>query len=269
MLVFAKRMLLDKYKSLVAYSLAAIAFLEMYVVLFPVVHERSGQFDQVLKTFPPEIFKAMNIDPSSLSFASLQSYLSSEYMSFLWPILAIIFAVSLANYIIVGEVDKGTIETLASLPASRRRVFIERYLAGILMLAVFCFATLFSAIPLAILHSTDYVLANYFTTAVGSFLFIWAVFSLATLFSAIFSEKGKASMASGAVLILMYVLNIIANLNHDLQDLRYFSAFNYFRGSDLIANNIYPEYAFVALGGFAIVATIVALGWFEKRDLSV
>jgi len=269
MFVFATRMLRDKWKSFVIYAIAAVAFLEMYIALFPVVHQRANQFDQVIKTFPPEIFKAMNIDPSSLSFANIESYLSSEYMSFLWPILAIIFAISLANYISINEIDKGTIETLASLPARRSKVFLQRYLTGLLMLVGFCIISLFGAIPLAILHNTDYIVENFLTAAVGSFLFIWAVYSLATLFSVIFSEKGKSTMASGGVLILMYVVFIISTLKESIKDLQYISFFNYFSGSDLLVKNSYPEYAFLVLGGFATLSTLIALLWFNRRDLSV
>lgn len=269
MFVFATRMLRDKWKSFVIYAIASIGFLEMYVALFPAISKQSGQFDQLLKTLPPELFKAMNMDPATLSFGNFQAYLSSEYMSFLWPILAIIFAVSLASYISVNEIDKGTIETLVSLPAKRSKIFFERYLAGLLMLAGFCAISLLGAIPLAKLHNTEFIFNNFLTAAIGSLLFIWAVYSLATLFSVLFSEKGKASMATGGVLILMYVVFIISTLKESLKDLQYISFFNYFSGSELLAKNIYPEYAVLALGGFAVVTTLAALFWFSRRDLSV
>ena len=269
MFVFAIRMLRDRWKSLVIYSITALGFLEMYIALFPVVHQRANQFDLVIKTFPPEIFKAMNIDPNSLSFASIESYLSTEYMSFLWPILAIIFAISLASYISINEIDRGTIETLASLPARRSKIFLQRYFTGLILLAGFCIISLFGAIPLAILHNTEFIFNNFLTAVIGSFLFIWAVYSLTTLFSVVFSEKGKSTMATGGVLILMYVINIISALQKDFMDLKYFSFFHYYKGSDLLAMNIYTEYAVLALGGFAVVTTIGALIWFNRRDLSV
>lgn len=269
MFVFASRMLFDKWKSFVIYLIASIGFLEMYIALFPAIQKQAGQFSQLIKTMPPELFKAMNMDPQSFSFSNLQSYLSTEYMSFLWPILAIIFAVSLASYIAVNEIDKGTIETLASLPANRSRIFIERYMAGLLLLMGFCAISLFGAIPLAQFHNTEFIFGNFFTATIGSFMFIWAVYSLATLFSVILSEKGKSSMASGGVLILMYVLYIVSTLQDSMKNLKYLSFFNYFSGSELLAKNVYPEYTFLALGGFAVITTAVALLWFEQRDLSV
>lgn len=269
MFAFAKRMFLDRYKSFIVYSLAAVGFVEMYIALFPAISQQSGQIDQMMKSFPPELFKAMNMDPSTLSFGTLESYLSTEYMSFLWPILAIVFAISMANYISANEIDKGTIETLASLPAKRIKIFAERYLMGLLLIIGFSAISLFGAIPFAILHDTNFILSNFVTAAVGSFMFIWAIYSLAVLSSVLFSEKGKASMATSGILILMYVINIISSLNDNLKDLRYVSFFNYFNGSELLAKNVYPDYIFLAFGGFAVISTIIAVIWFNNRDLSV
>jgi len=183
--------------------------------------------------------------------------------------MAIIFAISIANYISVNEVDKGTIETLVSLPVSRTRIFVERYLTGLAILASFCVISIFIAIPLAELHNIKYILGNYLTASIGSLLFIWAVYSLATLFSVIFSEKSRATTASGGVLVFMYVLGIIATLQDNLSNLRYLSFFHYFNGSDLLSKNVYPEYAILVLGGFAITVFLAGLFWFNRRDLSV
>lgn len=269
MLAFATRMLRDKYRSFIIYSLSAIGLLEMYVALFPAIQKQAVGFDQMLKNFPPELFKAMNMDPSSLSFASLESYLSTEYMSFLWPILAIIFTISIANYISITEIDKGTIETLASLPARRVRIFAERYFTGLLILIGFSAVSLMGVIPLVDMHNINYLFENFVTATVGAFFFIWAVYSLAVLFSVLFSEKGKATMATSGLIILMYVMGVISALRPNLINLRYGSFFYYFNGPQLLGKNIYPDYALLALGGFAVVALIIALLWFNKRDLSV
>ncbi len=269
MFIFAIRMLRDKWKSFVIYAIASLVFLEMYIALFPTISKQSGQLDKLLTTLPPEIFKAMNIDVSSLSFGKLESFLSSEYMSFLWPILGVVFVISIANYILVSEVEKGTVETLVSLPATRNRIFIERYLAGLLLLVGFVVVSILGAIPLASLSNINFVFANFFTTAIGGFLFLWAIYSLAVLFSAIFSEKGRATMATGGVLIIMYVLNIISALKDSLVNIKYASFFNYFNGSDLLAKNVFSMNALYVLGGFAVVVALIAWVWVNRRDLSV
>ena len=107
MAVFFWRMLRDKYKLLLIYIVAMLGLLEMYVALFPAIKKQSASFDQMIQSMPEAMFKAFGMDPTSFSFGSFQSYLSSEYMSFLWPLLAVTFTVSVANYIAVREADGG------------------------------------------------------------------------------------------------------------------------------------------------------------------
>jgi hypothetical protein len=142
-------------------------------------------------------------------------------------------------------------------------------MAGLLLLIGFCIISILGVVPLATMHNINYVFINYLTTSIGSLFFIWAVYSLATLFSVVFSEKGKATMFSGGILILMYVIQIISSLNDNLKNLEYTSFFHYFIGSDLLGKNIYSEYSLIFFGVFAVVATLGALFWFNRRDLSV
>lgn len=269
MFAFAIRMIRDKYKAFIAYSLAALAFLEMYIALFPSIQQQSAGLDKIIASFPPAIFKAVNMDPSTLSFSKFEPYLSTEYLSFLWPIMMIIFAISIANYISVNEIDKGTIETLISLPVSRVKIFVQRYFTGLLMIAIFSVVSMLGALPLAKLHGVSFVLNNFITATIGSFLFAWAVYSLAMLFSVLFSEKGKASMASGGVLILMYVIYIVSTLKDNLKNVQYASFFHYFSGSELLAKNAFPDYSIIIFTGFAVIVFVVSLLIFRRRDLSV
>lgn len=269
MLAFARRMWRDKYKSLIIYSLVAFAFLWMFVALFPSIQQQADQYDQIMQAFPTELLGAINIDPSIMSFGELEPYIATEYMSFVWPILAIIFIVSVANYISIRDIDKGAIETLASLPVSRLRIFAERYSAGLMMIIVFTIISVLGTVLLTWAYGVDYELNNFITTTIGASFFAWAVYSLVVLISVIFSDKGKANMASGGILLLMYVLAVIANLSDDLQNLRYASFFYYFNGTDMLVKDVYPEHTLLILGGFALVATVAAALHFNRRDLSV
>lgn len=268
MFAFAVRILKDKYKSLLFYCLAVVAFLEMYVALFPTIKDQADSFAQLIDTFPKEIFQAINIDPASLSFSALESFLSTEMMSFLWPIMAVILAMSIAAYICASEIDKGTIETLASLPATRTRLFMERFLTGLMMLIIFTAVSIFGALPLAMMHGVDFVFDNYVTTFIGSSLFIGAVYSMAMFVSTLVSEKGRANIISGSVIVGMYFINIISSLNADIENLKYLSIFHYFSASDLLANNAYPDYLLIVLPIFTLVMFVLALWRFSTRDLS-
>lgn len=264
-----KRMLLDKKNSLLAYSLAIIAFLELYLALFPSIQSQAEQLNKLLQSYPDSFFKAFGMDRADLTFARVEPYLSTEIYGFIWPILVVILMTSLANYSIVGEIANGTIELSLAQPVSRLKLFFSRYLAGILNLSVFTFFSTFAIVPLAGLHDIDYKLENFLKIGLVGFLFAMAVFSIAMFFSAIFSERGKASFATGGVLILMYVLNVISGLKDSLSDLKYFSFFHYFTPGSVLGKGEIIEYTYPVFIGAVIVFTVFAALVFNRRDIAV
>ncbi len=266
MLIFFRTMLRDKYKLLVIYTVASIGLLEMYIALFPTIKDQSASIDQLIRTMPPALFKAFGMDPASFSFGSFQTYLSSEYMSFLWPMLAIALAISIANYIAVREVDSGTIETLLSSPTRRSRIFTERFAAGLSIVSLFSIISLVGALPLAWLHGISFITENFVVASIGSTLFAATVYSIAVACSVIFSTKGRATMTASGILLLMYVVNVISGLNEDLENLRYFSLFNYFNGSELLGKAIYPEHMFLVFIGVIVLLFTFSFWWFKRRD---
>lgn len=268
MFAFAYRMIRDKYKSLITYSLSGIVFLEMYVAIFPTLDNMSVQLRQMMKTLPPALFKAFNIDPASLNFGNIESLLALKHYSLVWPVMAIIFAISLASYLIINEIDKGTAETLLSLPIKRSKIFVSRYLTGLLLLIGFNAITIFAIVPLTMLHGVDYIWQNNLTLFVGSLFFSWACYSIAIFFSTLFSEKGKSSMASGGIFILSYILSVLAGLKDTFANLKYFSLFNYFNSEVLLIKNTYPDYMFLVLGGVIIVFSVIGYYRFTTRDIS-
>lgn len=261
-------MLRDKYKLFLIYTVASVGLLEMYIALFPTIKEQSASIDQLIRTMPETMFKAFGMDPASFSFGSFETYLSSEYMSFLWPILAIALAISLANYIAVREADGGTVETLLSLPVRRSRIFVERYAGGLVIIGAFSIISLAGALPLAWLHGISFTAENFLVASLGSTLFATTVFSIAVVCSVLFSVKSRATMTASGILLLMYVLNVVSGLNENYDNLRYFSLFNYFNGSELLGKAIYPDNMFIIFIGSIVALFALSLWWFKRRDYS-
>jgi len=211
MLVIFLRTIKDRRISLAIYSLAGIALLWIYVMLFPSIQAQAEGFSELMRNYPEGFLKALGIE-DGFSFSTLESFLALEQFSFVWPIIVIFLLVSLAASGIAGEVEKGTSEIILARPVSRRNIFIGRYLAGVFTLIVFTVFSIFSIVPLAGLHGIDYALEGYVVISIMGFLFGIAVLSIAMLFSAISSERGRVYMATGGILIIMYVLNLVSAL---------------------------------------------------------
>jgi len=269
MLSLIKRALKDRKYQVIFFSLGSTIFLEMYIALFPALQKQAQQMTKLLETYPESMWKAFNIDKSTLTFDKLGPYLGMEQFNFIWPILVVILVIGFANYSIANEVERGTIEILLAQPLSRLKVFFSRYLAGIINLLIFSGVTILAIFPLASMHGASIEAKGVWALFFLSFLFGWAIYGLAILGSAIFSEKGKASILVAGTLILMYVINILGGLKESLSNLKYLSFFYYYNPTLAMDKAQFVDWSIIVFAGVAIISTLVAALWFNKRDIAV
>jgi ABC-2 type transport system permease protein len=105
-------------------------------------------------------------------------------------------------------------------------------------------------------------------TILGLF-FSLAIYSLALMFSAIYSEKSKVYFWTGGILITMYVANIVSGLVDSMKNLQYLSFFHYFAGDKALVHGELSTLSLAVFGITAIVGLIIGLAVFNKRDISV
>lgn len=263
------RILKDKRNALIAYVIGAAATVEMYVALFPAIKDQAAQLNKLLESYPKGFMEAFGFESTGALFSRLETYMSTEYMSFFWPILVITLVIGFANAMCATEIEKGTIEIVLAQPISRIKIFLSRYFAGLCYLFVFAFASIFVMIPFAALHHISYQIDSYYITFGMGFLFGAAILSIAAFFSALFSERGKAMFATTAVLLLMYVGNIVAKLKDSLKNLEYLSFFHYFDPGKVLGKNEIVQYSVPVFLGVIIVFTLAAVYWFNRRDIAV
>lgn len=255
---------INKIKLLIYVSIAAL-FNWMFVAFFPSVHEEAEKLEDAFSAYPEEMLKALNIEMTDM-FSSLEAFMRVENFSFLWPIIAIILLATLGGAAIAGEVEDGTIEVLLAQPLSRAKVFFSKYIGGLIILLLFTIGSIFSVIPLAMLHNVDFQLESYGVVAVLCFLFGFAIYSLSIMLSSFFSSKGKAaSLAAGTVLV-MYALNILSTFKESVSDIKYLSFFHYYDFSSALIEHSIETLSVVVFVLFGVVCGIIGLLNFLKRD---
>ncbi len=263
------RTIRDRKYSVIIYSTASVILLEMYIALFPALKEQSAEMAKLLETYPESMWKAFNIDPSSLTFDKVGPFLAMKQFNFVWPILAFIFVIGFAGYALANEIEKGTIEVLLAQPVSRAKAFVSRYLAGLTNLAIFTAISVLAIIPLTAIHGVEIEIDGVFALAFISLLFAWAVYAISFVASAVFSEKSRVAMIGGGLLILMYVTNIIAGLKENLSDLKYLSFFYYYNPARTIEQVEFVPYSLLVFGGVIVIFSLIAFFWFNRRDIAV
>ena len=72
--------------SLIAYTLGAVATVEMYIALFPAIQDQAEQLNKLLAAYPKGFMEAFGFNGTEALFSRLESYMSTEYFTFFWPI---------------------------------------------------------------------------------------------------------------------------------------------------------------------------------------
>jgi ABC-2 type transport system permease protein len=259
------RMFKDRKGSLMIFIGAGLAFLWLYVAIYPSVGGQADQFKQLYESYPESILKAFGIEQVNLS--TFENFIAIEGYSLIWPMMLAIMVISMAAGMLTGEIERGTIELLLAKPISRLKLFFSRYLYGVLSTLIFTVVTVLAIWPLSKIHHVVYQLDRHVGMVALGMLLGLAIFSLAMLVAAIFSEKGKVAMITGGLLVVMYVLNIVASLKESWSDLKYASFFHYFDYQAVLAKgsiNVVSVWVFVVV---IVISTIVgALVW-RKRDV--
>ena len=266
MLEIFKRTIKDRIFVISIYIIVASLLLIMYTAMFPSFSTQQDQWNQVVKTIPENMMKAFNLQDYSLS--SYHSFIASEEYSITWPILLVILAISFAGGALSGEVEKGTIEILLSQPISRIKLYLSRFLSGVFSVTAFVAITVFLAIPLAEIFNIQYSASHFAYLALVAWLFGLAVFSIATLLSAIFSDRGKVYFISAGILVLMYVANIVAVLKESFSDLKYSSFFYYYNPANALIRGQIDHWSYLVFGVTIVVCFVLGLFIFNRRDIA-
>ncbi|MCX6811361.1 MAG: ABC transporter permease subunit [Candidatus Berkelbacteria bacterium] len=262
------RTIKDRRVTIIAYSLGMIAFLWIYIAMFPSFAGRAEEFNKLLAAYPKQFLDAFGITTADQFFSSLENFLGKEY-GFIWPVAAIALSVTLGGSAIAGEIEEGTIETLLQLPTSRAKIFFAKYLAGLVLILIFTILTIFTAIPLALAYHVKYQAVSYLTFAVTGFLFAWAIYSISYFFSVIFNSKGKSYFIPVGILMVMYVIKIVSSLKENLKNLQYYSFFYYIDVDRALSKHEILLSTYFVFGAVILIFTFAAVIWFSKRDIAV
>lgn len=260
------RTIKDKRLSLIIFTLATVGMLWVYVGMFPGIQKESQKLTEAFKSYPEAMMKAFNIE--SLDFSKLENFVAMEQYSIIWPLIVIFLLLAFAGTSLAGEVEKGTVEPLLSRPLSRRNIFFQKYLAGLVVLVGYTGISVFAIWPLAALQHIDFQMANFVSVFWLCLLFGWAVYSLGMLCSVWFSERSRVYGIAGGIVLLMYVLNIIAALKESMGNLKYLSFFHYYDSTAVLVRGDFDTLAIVVFAGFSIIVTALAVWRFQKRDVA-
>ena len=231
--------------------------------VWPSFKEQAAYFAEMLKS---PIYRAML---GQLGLIDISTWNGVFYMyvgvTLEWAIVFV--AIFIPVRLITREVDKGTLDVMLSYPIPRWRYLLERfgvyltynalYPAFIYALAVVCTNSMGETMDFAVL---SYVM-------LGAYLQLFALGALSLLCGAVFLESGRALAASGAVVLVQYVMTRLGDLG-PLDFLKDFTLFNYMSTGTIMSLGSLPTNELTVLVGAGLAALTLALLVFQRRELT-
>jgi len=193
-------------------------------------------------------------------------------LSFAHPlVIAIVWAhaISLCTRLPAGEIDRGTIDVLLSLPISRTTLFIHDWVlclaSGLIVLAI-GFAT--NRLGSLFLEPAARIpAADLWRVVVNLFALFVAVAGLASLVSAWCSNRGAAvGLVTGYVLVA-YLVNFLANLWPPANRVAFLSVMQYYSPHRLIASPAGFHADLLVLVIVGLVGAALGTILFARRDI--
>lgn len=267
MYAIIKKELKERKTSLFIYVMVALMLTWIYLILFPTVKEQAQNLNKLVETFPDALKKAFKIEGGG--FSTLEAFLSYELFSLMWPLLAIMLALSRAGNAIAGEIERNTIGTLLAQPLSRTKIFMSKYYSGAIGLGAFIVASTLSPIPMAWAYGYPISPKSFLLTTVLCTLFALSILSVGMLCSAIVSDRSKVYGITGGTVFFMYVVNIISGIKPSLDKLKYISVFHYFDPANVLIHSHLSLDTCLLFGAVSVIGIVGGLIVFNKKDISI
>lgn len=265
-MVVARRLLTDRRRSLLWWSVAFVSFIEINLVFYPSV-KGQDDFDQMMEQMPESLRVLAGVTENT-SITSPIGYLQGQVFAMWFPLLLLIFGVGLAANAIAGAEQAGTLEYLLTQPVRRLEVALGRFGALTVLMTVMAAIGTVSLLITNPLVGLDEGIAvvNLLAACVEGLLLALVFASLAFAVGAATGRRAEAIAVASAVAAAAFLLNGFGDLIDVLGTLRVVSPWHWYVGSDPLENGFT---VFSTVPALVTSAALVAFGvWsFERRDL--
>ncbi|MFI5040284.1 MAG: ABC transporter permease, partial [Acidimicrobiales bacterium] len=110
-----------------AWTASLVCLVGIYVAVYPSVKGNSS-FAQMIDQMP-KAYRALFSATSGVDFTSAAGYLNTELLTFMGPLLVLVYAIGAGASAVAGEEERHTLDLLLANPVSRTRVLSEKFAA--------------------------------------------------------------------------------------------------------------------------------------------
>lgn len=263
-----QQMLIERWRSVLAWTAGAAALIVVMVLFFPSVHDSGVDFDAYLQALPESLRDTLGMADASMS--SPVGYLMSQLYSNMYPLVIIVMAFGAAVWAIAGAESDGSLEMTLAAPLTRWSLALGRC-AGValttLIVTMVSTGVLVALAPLVDLQEGIPVWGVW-SAALTMWAMVMVYAALAFGVGAATGRKALALAVASAAAIIGFLGQVFAALAEPLEFLRTASPWYWFLGSDPLIQP--PGWLSLALPlGLAILFVALGTWQFDRRDLGV
>ena len=260
----SSKTLYDQRRALLAWALGLVLWVGMYAALWPSIRDQPAMSDFLNKM--PEALRAL-FAATGADMSTPTGYVQVELLSFMAPILLLIYAVTTGAAAIAGEEDRRTADLLFANPVSRRRVVLEKLAAMTLAVFGLCAVVALALFAEGTPAGMGLPVGNVIATMLHLALLAIVFGCLALAVGAATGKVGLARAVPAAIAVVAYVMNALGDVVSWLGSARIVSPFYQYIGHDPLRHGISWPAVLVAVGT-ATILVVIAIESFERRDIA-
>lgn len=254
-------------KGVMNYAIGAAFYIFLMVWLYPSMQETAKPLNDMLKAMPAGMTKAFNLQNG---FGSFEAFISGEFYGLLYTLIVSIFCVVVPTQLMAKLVDQGSMAYLLSTPTTRGKVAFTQasvFLTGLFLISAITTASGILGVRIFIDDTNTFHLVRFIQLNLAAFSLFVALGGISFLISSVSNDEKKATGISGMIIFGFYSLDIIGKISEKVDWLRDFTVFTLYKPADIVNGKGDVIQNCIILFAIGLIAFIVSILAFRKRDL--
>ena len=219
--------------------------------------------DQITELYPEPLLEMFGVR----ALGTVGGFLATEVYSFGWVILLGMYLAYLGGALVADDVERERMDILLSLPVSRSRLVVEKYLSLLVPIVVVNVVTPIAVYGGVRLIDQSISVADLVAVHALSVPYLLACGAIGLLLSVVFDRTSIAQRgALGVVFGLFLLESLLARTDYEW--VGRISPTRYYDPTAVLVDGIYDLAGAAVLSAAAIGLLLVSLGWFRRKDIA-
>jgi ABC-2 type transport system permease protein len=253
----------DQYRSLFWWLVSVAVIVLMYAAIWPSMKGQPS-ISEFLDQMPEALRNLFATSGADLSTPA--GYIQVELLSFMAPILLILYAVGQGSAAVAGEEDHHTLDLLLSAPVSRSRVVLDKAVAMVLGTVLLAAATGVALVVEGKGFDMDLPVEGVAAAMLHLALLAMVFGALALALGATTGHLGLSRAIPAVVAVVAYIVNGLGPMVDWLEPFQQLSPFHQYMAHDPLRHGV--SWSGLAIAAATVVVLVgIAVAGLRRRDV--